>query len=119
MSAFEDAQAGGVIDLFLSMPDSKEKQARKFDNIRRIANDAESKEMAMPAQYMFKGVPTYDQVDDPVALALGEMDKHNVRRALMAVHENEHAQRASTMQDPLKSGGGCSTRHSPSLVTRL
>ena len=63
------------------------------DNIRAIANDAETKEMAMPAQYMFKGVPTYDHVDDPVALALAEMDKHNVRRALMAVHENEHAQR--------------------------
>jgi hypothetical protein len=93
MSPFEDAQAGGVIDLFLGLPDSKEKQAKKFDNIRAIANDAESKEMAMPAQYMFKGVPTYDQVDDPVALALGEMDKHNIRRALLGVHENEHAQR--------------------------
>ena len=82
-TAFEAAQAGGVIDLFLGLPDSKEKQSRKFDKIRAIANDAETKEMAMPAQYMFKGVPTYDEVDDPVALALGEMDKHNITRALL------------------------------------
>jgi predicted TIM-barrel fold metal-dependent hydrolase len=93
VSAFEAAQAGGVIDLFLGLPDSKDKQAKKFDKIRAIANDAESKAMAMPAQYMFKGVPTYDEVDDPVALALTEMDKHNIRRALLGVHENVHAQR--------------------------
>src|SRR5262249_35198039 len=29
-AAFETAQAGGVIDLFLSMPASKDKQAKKF-----------------------------------------------------------------------------------------
>jgi len=84
-SPFEDARAGGVIDLFLSLPDSKDKQAKKFDNIRAIANDAETKEMAMPAQYMFKNVPKVDAPSDPVHALLELMDKYGIERAMIGV----------------------------------
>lgn len=95
-TAFADARAGGVIDTFLAMPDTREKQAAKYDQIRRLANDEGTKAMEMPAQYMFKGVPTFDDadVDDPVQVVLGEMAKHRISTFLAGVHENEHSMRA-------------------------
>ena len=56
-SAYEAAVAGGVIDTFLAMPDTREKQRAKYDRIRKLAGDEETQGMAMPAQYMFKDVP--------------------------------------------------------------
>lgn len=77
-SAFDAARSGGVIDTFLAMPDTREKQAAKYDNIRRLANDEGTQAMEMPAEYMFKGVPTFadDEVGDPVRVVLREMAKH-------------------------------------------
>jgi uncharacterized protein len=93
-SAFEAARAAGVIDTFLGMPSPRAEQAKKYDTIRRISNDAETKGMEMPAEYMFKGVPHYDDLDDPVAEVLGLMDKHGIKMMLPGVHENEHSRRA-------------------------
>lgn len=95
-SAFAAAQAGGVIDTFLAMPDTREKQAAKYERIRQLANDEGTKAMEMPAEYMFKGVPQYDDadVDDPVQVVLGEMAKHRISTFLVGVHENEHSRRA-------------------------
>ena len=42
----------------------REEQA-SYDFIREQAMDAETQEMEFPAQYMFKGVPHYEHVDDP------------------------------------------------------
>ena len=92
--AFEAARAGGVVDTFLSLPAERAKQAKKYDYIRAQAMDTETQSMEMPAEYMFKGVPAYEQVDDPVQVALGEMDKHGITRMMVGVQENEHAQRA-------------------------
>ncbi len=92
--AFDRARALGVIDTFLSMPAARVDQAKKYDWIRRQAMDAETQAMEMPAQYMFKGVPAYDRVDDPVDLVLSEMDRHGIERMLVGVQEGEHAQRA-------------------------
>jgi predicted TIM-barrel fold metal-dependent hydrolase len=93
-AGFEAARAGGVIDTFLGMPAPREEQAKKYDFIRKITKDSESDEMEMPAQYMFKGVPKYEELDDPVAEVLRLMDKHGIRTMLPGIHENEHAQRA-------------------------
>ncbi|HYI62952.1 MAG TPA: amidohydrolase family protein [Acidimicrobiales bacterium] len=95
-SAFASAQAGGVIDTFLAMPDTREKQAAKYDRIRALANDEGTQAMEMPAQYMFKGVPTFegDEVDDPVRTVLGEMARHRISTFVVGVHENEHSRRA-------------------------
>lgn len=95
-SGFEAARAGGVIDTFLSMPDTRANQAAKYDRIRQLANDAGTKDMEMPAEYMFKGVPKFDdaEVDDPVQVVLGEMAKHRISTFLVGIHENEHSKRA-------------------------
>lgn len=94
--AFDAARSGGVIDTFLAMPDTREKQAAKYDNIRRLANDEGTQAMEMPAEYMFKGVPTFaeDEVGDPVRVVLGEMAKHRISTFVAGVHENEHSRRA-------------------------
>jgi uncharacterized protein len=96
-AAFESAHAGGVIDTFLSMPAARRDQAKKYDWIRRQAMDAETQEMEMPAGYMFKRVPTYDRIDDPVDLVLAEMDRHGIVRMLLGVQEGEHARRALSL----------------------
>src|SRR3954467_13966393 len=77
-AAFDAARAGGVVDTFLSMPDTRERQSAKYDHIRRLANDAETKAMEMPAEYMFKGVPKHEdaEVEDPLQLVLEQMDHH-------------------------------------------
>lgn len=95
-TAYDAAVAGGVIDTFLAMPDTREKQRAKYDRIRKLAGDEETQGMAMPAQYMFKDVPEFDDedVDDPVRLVLGEMAKHRISTFLVGVHENEHSKRA-------------------------
>jgi predicted TIM-barrel fold metal-dependent hydrolase len=93
-AAFETARASGVIDTFLSMPSPRVQQAKKYDYIRAIANDRESQEMEMPAEYMFKGVPKYEEIDDPVALVLDLMDRHGIEKMLTGVGEGTHALRA-------------------------
>jgi predicted TIM-barrel fold metal-dependent hydrolase len=93
-AAFETARAKGVIDTFLSMPSPREQQAKKYDYIRAIARDRESQEMEMPAEYMFKGVPTYETVDDPVELVLRQMDHFGIERMCVGVQENTDAKRA-------------------------
>ena len=94
--AFEAARAGGVIDTFLSMPDTRANQAAKYEKIRELANDSETKSMEMPAEYMFKGVPKYEdeELSDPVQFTLAQMDKHNIEKFLVGIHQNEHSVRA-------------------------
>lgn len=96
VSAFAAAQAGGVIDTFLAMPDTREGQSAKYDRIRALANDEGTQAMEMPAQYMFKGVPTFDdtEADDPVRTVLAQMARHRISTFVVGVHENEHSRRA-------------------------
>ena len=56
--------------------------------------DAESQTMEMPAEYMFKGVPHYEELSDPVAEVLSLMDKHNILTMLAPLQQNEDARRA-------------------------
>jgi uncharacterized protein len=93
--AFEAARSQGVIDTFLSMPTPDADLAKKYDWIRASTMDAESRAMAMPAEYMFKGVPRFgEEVPDPVDLVLALMDHYGIERMLVGWDENEHAQRA-------------------------
>jgi predicted TIM-barrel fold metal-dependent hydrolase len=85
--AFEAARAGGVIDTFLAMPAPREEQAKKYDHIRAIARDAETQSMEMPAQYMFKDVPHYDELDDSIGEVLRLMDAHNISMMMPGLQE--------------------------------
>lgn len=67
----------GVVDLMIGFPSG---DARKhYEKLRAMAKDQGSQAMEFPAEYMFKGVPNQlDEGDDPIAVALGEMDRHGV-----------------------------------------
>ena len=94
--AFDQARAGGIVDTFLSFPDVREAKAKIYDFVRKATRDQETQSMEMPAQYMFKDVPTYDEVDDPLELTLAEMERFGISTFLTNVTENEHAKRALT-----------------------
>ncbi|MGB2756562.1 MAG: amidohydrolase family protein [Acidimicrobiia bacterium] len=92
--AFDAACEGGVIDTFLSLPKPKEALRDSYSWVTANAMDKESKEMDMPAEYMFKGVPKYEEITDPVDMALAEMDRFNISKMLIGVDRTEGAKRA-------------------------
>ena len=94
--AFEAARAQGAIDTFLSMPAPRAEKAKVYDYIRKQTMDDASQSMEMPAEYMFKGVPKYEELTDPVAEVLAQMDEHGIRMMMPGIHENQHAKRACT-----------------------
>jgi predicted TIM-barrel fold metal-dependent hydrolase len=95
-AAFDEARAGGIVDTFLSFPDVREAKAKVYDYIRRASLDKETQSMEMPAQYMFKDIPTYDEIDDPLELTLAEMERFGISRFLTNVTEKDLAKRALT-----------------------
>jgi uncharacterized protein len=94
--AFEAARAQGVIDTFLSMPAPRDEKKQVYENIRKQSLDTETQTMEMPAEYMFKGVPKYEELPDPVAEVVALMDQHGIALMMPGIHENEHAKRACT-----------------------
>ena len=57
--------------------------------------DKEAREQfTFPAQYMFKDVPDYGEVDDPVAVLLAEMDRFNIIVGMLNVSTNPVAREA-------------------------
>src|SRR5688572_15560098 len=74
----------GVIDLMLGIPEGSKKHWYGF--LRAGFMDEESKEMAFPAQYMFKDVPAdVDPEADPIAVVLGEMDHFGIDKAMVGI----------------------------------
>jgi predicted TIM-barrel fold metal-dependent hydrolase len=84
----------GVIDLMIGIPSGDPRKWYEF--LRRQLRDKESKEdFEFPAQYMFKGVPKFEQLDDPIAFVLQQMDAHGIAKGMIGTgFHNEHAQRA-------------------------
>jgi predicted TIM-barrel fold metal-dependent hydrolase len=57
-----------------------------YDFMRPLLLDQESREaFKMPAEYLFKSIPTVRQSDDYVGIALDEMDKHGIEKAMISV----------------------------------
>ena len=79
----------GVIDTMVGFPQDP---ASLYRQIRQSLRDRQSREeFQMPAQYMFHDIPAahMDEDADPVALVLGEMDRHGIEIALVSVSANE------------------------------
>ncbi len=77
----------GVIDLMLSIPTDDTR--RIYDFLTPQLMDAESRDYKMPAQHLFKGVPSFEPGSDFVKVALDAMDRHGVERALIPVAEDD------------------------------
>ncbi|MCU1351465.1 MAG: Amidohydrolase [Acidimicrobiales bacterium] len=93
-AAFDQARAGGVVDTFISFPDVRAAKAKVYDWIRKASLDKETQSMEMPAEYMFKDVPKYEQIDDPLELVLAEMERFGITRFLTNITENDASRRA-------------------------
>jgi uncharacterized protein len=84
----------GVIDLMVGIP--RGDPARWYDFLKTQLLDRESREdFEFPAEYMFKDVPKFEQLEDPVAFVVQQMDRHGIERAMIGTSfKNEDAQRA-------------------------
>jgi len=97
-SAFETAKAGGSVDTAVGFPKSREDMYEFYGFIRKQTNDSASQEggeLEFPAGYMFKDVPKWEAegMDDPVQILLAELDRHNIRQAIVTPYDGP-AQRA-------------------------
>ena len=80
MSACAEAVAGGVVDLLIGVPAPTGEQAEKYQKYLAQLRDRESKEdFTFPAQYMFKDVPEFADLRDPVETLVAEMDLFGIR----------------------------------------
>ena len=80
----------GVIDLMLAVPNDD--KSDYYDFIRPLLMDEESRQMfQMPAQYMFKDVPTTGVQDDYLAYTLAKMDEFGIDKAMLGVDEGQYA----------------------------
>ena len=107
-AAFDAARAGGVVDTFLAFPDVAAEKAKVYDWVRKASLDKETQSMEMPAQYMFKDVPHYDEIDDPLELVLTEMERFGIKRFVSNV-ARERARPAGRCASSRTSSGGSST----------
>jgi predicted TIM-barrel fold metal-dependent hydrolase len=94
--AYFEAWNGGVVDTMIGMPATAADRKREhYDKFASQILDKEAREQfSFPAQYMFKDVPDYESIDDPVALLLAEMDRFQIRYGMINVGTNPVARRA-------------------------
>lgn len=83
----------GIIDLMLGIP--TQEPSEWYDYMKPMLRDAESRgQFKMPAQYMFKNIPTFQPGADLVQLTVAEMDKYGIERAMIGINSGEQALRA-------------------------
>ncbi len=76
-----------VVDLCLNIPG--EDNSHWFEFIKPLLMDQESRDaFKMPAQYMFKNIPEIADTSDFIAYTISEMDKYNIRQAMLDVDED-------------------------------
>jgi uncharacterized protein len=74
----------GAVDLMIGFPSATAKE--RFDFLKPQLRDDESTAMATPIAYMFKDNPGLIPENlDPVAITLGEMDRHGVAVGLVGL----------------------------------
>ena len=97
-NAFDAAKVGGSVDTAVGFPKSREDMYEFYGFIRKQTRDSASKEggeLEFPAGYMFKDVPRWsaEGMDDPVQILLAELDRHNIKQAIVTPYDGP-AQRA-------------------------
>ncbi|MET0269190.1 MAG: amidohydrolase family protein [Sphingomonas sp.] len=76
-----------VIDTMLGVP-MREDRSDWFDFFKPLLRDRESlSQFAMPAQYMFRNIPTAEGVDDLPGWTVAEMDRFGIDQALIGYIE--------------------------------
>lgn len=81
----------GIIDLMIGFP--KKNAADHYQFLAGAVKDAESKSMAMPAQYMFTAVPSDVGADtDTVSMLIADMDRCGIARGMVHMGSDESVQ---------------------------
>jgi hypothetical protein len=74
----------GVIDLMIQIP--SEDPSAWYEFMKPLLRDRESREQfKMPAQYMFRNIPSFKPGDDMLKLLVQEMDKYGIERGMINV----------------------------------
>ena len=75
-----------AIDLMLNIPEQD--QTSWYSFLEPLLMDEESRQgFKMPAQYMFRNIPDITAEDDYIAACVREMDRFNVERAMLGIHD--------------------------------
>ena len=86
-----------VIDCMLGIP-SAEDRSDWFTAFRPLIKDAQTLEQfSMPAQYMFKDVPTTGNPGDFVKWTVEQMDRFNIEKALVGWNDDDTSRRAKEL----------------------
>ena len=73
----------GVIDLMLSIPISNDNK-EFYEFLKPRIMDTQTRDtFKMPAEYMFKDIPTTEASEDKVAWTIGQMDKFGIDKAMV------------------------------------
>jgi uncharacterized protein len=88
-----------AVDLCLNIPG--EDNSQWFEFIRPLLMDKESRDsFKMPAQYMFKNIPNISGEEDFIAFTVAEMDKYNIRKAMLDVDEDNEVSKKALERFP-------------------
>ena len=105
-SAFEAAQAGGVVDTAVGFPKSREEMFEFYEFIRKAAHDSATKEGASssspPAtcsRTCRSGRPT--SMGDPVEMLFLEHQRHDITQAIVSVEDEVGRARGARAPRPL------------------
>lgn len=75
-----------VIDLMLNIPEKDTSSWYSF--LEPLLMDEESRHsFKMPVQYMFRNIPDISEEDDYVAACVREMDKYNIKQAMIGISD--------------------------------
>ena len=89
-----------AIDLMMGIPVS-ETNAEWYTPYLPLLLDRESREtFKMPAQYLFKDIPTLPSTDDYVDYAVAQMDRFGIERALVGFYEGSKGAQAARKRHP-------------------
>ena len=81
----EPLVAGGIVDLMLGFPTTD--PASKYGFMRKALKSSDTETDAMPAGYMFKGVPDgLAEGEDPIDVTLAAMDRNGIAIGLVGAH---------------------------------
>ena len=87
----------GIIDTLIGFPTDPD---QVYGGMRKGFRDEESQTAEMPAAYMFHDVPEHDGSVDPVAVTLGEMDRHGVEIGLFSASLDEEVAARALREHP-------------------
>lgn len=89
-----------AIDLMMGIPVS-ETNSEWYTAYLPLLMDEESRNaFKMPAQYMFKDIPTLPTTDDYVDYAVAQMDRFGIERALVGFYEKSEGAQAARRKHP-------------------